>query len=442
MRDRHVGSAGHRRRPLSLVLVIALVAAAAAIAACGGSDNKSTDAGASTQAGTPAKASTEKGTVTPPGKAATGTPVKTMTITSLDSQGPVYPNIAVTAKAYEKWVNARGGIGGRPLSVEVCDEHGKPTDAAACARKAVADGVVSVVGSFSFLGTNIMPALTKAGISAFGECCPITAPQWTGKNSFPMGTQPLYAVALIKRAVADGCKNINAVIIDGAQGFLPPMKNAMKAYGMSFGKTVILPPTGQDYSPQVAEATGGGADCVVMIVSETPYVAWNQAWVQSGTQARMYGPQGNLDSVSIKGLGDKVDGSVIAGMYPDISTAPWADYRQALKDANADPANDYNSLGGLGTWAAYTGFKQVAEAVKGDLDATSFMAQANKTTNLDTKGMVPVIDFTKPWTQNPPFARLFNRTAVYSTIKNGKVVPLTTEFEDVGDLALGKKPAS
>jgi hypothetical protein len=67
------------------------------------------------------------------------------------------------------------------------------------------------------------------------------------------------------------------------------------------------------------------------------------------------------------------------------------------------------------------------------------MAQADKTTNLDTKGMLPVIDFTKPWTENPPFARLFNRTAVYSTIKDGKVVPLTTQFEDVGQLALGHK---
>jgi ABC-type branched-subunit amino acid transport system substrate-binding protein len=416
---------------------LALLAGTLVLAACGGNDNSNNNDAA--------KASTTKtatGTAAPAGKAATGTPIKAMTITSLDSQGPVYPNIAITAKAYEKWINARGGIGGRPLSVQVCDEHGKPTDAAACARKAVSDNVAAVIGSFSFLGTNIMPALTKANIPVFGECCPITAPQWTGKNSFPMGTQPLYAVGLVKRAVEDGCKKINAVIIDGAQGFVPPMKNAMKAYGMSFGKTVILPPTGQDYSPQVAEATGGGADCIVMIVSETPYVAWNQAYVQSGTTARMYGPQGNLDAVSIKGLGNKLDGSIIAGMYPDISTAPWADYRQALKDANADPANDYNSLGGLGTWAAYTGFKQIAEAIPGGgakIDAATFMDQVNKTTNLDTKGMVPVIDFTKPWTENPPFARLFNRTVVYSTIKDGKVVPLTTNFEDVSNLALGKK---
>jgi ABC-type branched-subunit amino acid transport system substrate-binding protein len=437
MTDVQMRAAGRtRRRPWTLVAVVALLAGTLVLAACG-SSNKSDNSKAGAAA-----PSTQSGSAAPATKAATGTPIKTMTITSLDSQGPVYPNIAVTAKAYEKWVNAHGGIGGRPLSVDVCDEHGKPTDAAACARKAVSDNVAAVVGSFSFLGTNIMPALTKANIPVFGECCPITPPQWTGKNSFPMGTQPLYAVALVKRAVADGCKKINAVIIDGAQGFEPPMKNAMKAYGMSFGKTVILPPTGQDYSPQVAEATSGGADCIVMIVSETPYVAWNQAYVQSGTKARMYGPQGNLDNVSIKGLGNKLDGSIIAGMYPDISTAPWADYRQALKDANADPANDYNSLGGLGTWAAYTGFKQIAEAIPGGadkIDAATFLAQVGQTTNLDTKGMVPVIDFTKPWSENQAFSRLFNRTAVYSTIKDGKVVPLTTNFEDVGQLALGKK---
>ncbi len=103
-----------------------------------------------------------------------------------------------------------------------------------------------------------------------------------------------------------------------------------------------------------------------------------------------------------------------------------------------------NSLGGMGTWAAYTGFKQVAEAIPGgadSIDAASFMKQAAETTNLDTKGMVPVLDFTKEWTEYPDYRRLFNRTVVFSTIKDGKVVPLTTDFQDVGELALGKKPA-
>jgi branched-chain amino acid transport system substrate-binding protein len=428
MHSRDSKGAPARRRQRSLVVIAAGLVAAVALAACGSSSSSSATSSASSS-----------GTTSSPASTPTGTPIKTMTITSLNSQGPVYPNIAITAKAYEKWINAHGGIAGHPLQVTVCDEHGKPTDAAACARQAAADQSVAVVGSFSFLGTNIMPTLIASNIPNFGECCPITPPEWSSTDSFPMGTQPLYAVGLVKRAVQDGCKNINAVIIDGAQGFEPVMTNAMKAYGKKFGRTVILPPTSQDYSPQVAQATGGGADCVVMIVSETPYVAWNQAYLQSGTKARMYGPQGNLDAVSIKGLGNKLDGSIIAGMYPDISTAPWADYRQALKDANADPNVDYNSLGGLGTWAAYTGMTDIMSKMTGPINNMTFKQAVAKTTNLDTHGMVPVINFTKPWTAFPAFNRLFNRTVVFSTIKNGKVVPLTTNFEDVSNLALGKQ---
>ena len=51
--------------------------------------------------------------------------------------------------------------------------------------------------------------------------------------------------------------------------------------------------------------------------------------------------------------------------------------------------------------------------------------------------MVPVLNFTEEWSDGlEGYQRLFNRSVVYSTLENGKVVPLTTDFEDVGDLAL------
>ena len=213
----------------------------------------------------------------------------------------------------------------------------------------------------------------------------------------------------------------------------------MKALGTKFGKTVILPPTAQDYSSEVAQATEG-ADCVIGIVSETPYITWNTAWTQSGTTARQYGPQGNLNSVSAKGNEASTDGDIIAGMYPDISTPPWAEYLVALKEGGYDTSTlDYNSLGGMGTWAAYTAFNQIATTIQGDITAKSFFDAASKTSHLDLKGMVPVLDFTKEWTDGlKGYERLFNRSVVFSKLENGKVVPLTTEFEDVGALATGK----
>jgi len=395
----------------------------------------------SCSSGDDASPTTEPGAVETTGVAPTGEPIKVMTVTTLNAAGPTYQNIANTAELYADYINAKGGINGRPLEVTVCDEKFDPAVATECARQAVDEGMVSIVGSFTYFAESIVPVIAESSITWFGACCPITPAELTSPYSFNIGNQPMYAVGAVKRAVDDGCENINAVIIDGAQVFIPPMENAMKALGKSFGATVILPPTAQDYSSEVAQATSG-ADCVISVISETPFITWNTAWTQSGTTARQYGPQGNLNSVSAKGNEEATDGDVIAGMYPDLSTAPWDEYRAALEAAGIDQeANDYNSLGGMGTWAAFVGFTQIAESIEGEITAESFYNAANTTTNLDLNGMVPPIDFTKEWSDGlEGYNRLFNRSVVFSKLEMGKVVPLTTEFEDVGNLAMGIAP--
>lgn len=421
------------RRVLAAVAVCGIVAAG-----CGSDDDEAADSG---DAAAETTAAAESASTEAAGEAPSGDPIKVMTVTTLNAAGPTYENISITASLYADYINAKGGINGRPLEVTVCDEKFDPAVATTCARQAVDEGMVSIVGSFTFFAESIVPVISESSITWFGACCPITPSELTSPYSFNIGNQPMYAVGAVKKAVDDGCENINAVIIDGAQVFLPPMENAMKALGKSFGETVILPPTAQDYSAEVAQATGG-ADCVVAVISETPYITWNTAWTQSGTEARQYGPQGNLNAVSAKGNEESTDGDVIVGMYPDISTEPWAEYRGALDAAGVDQEkNDFNSLGGMGTWAAFVGFTQIAETIEGDITAESFYNAANTTTNLDLNGMVPPIDFTKEWTDGlEGYNRLFNRSVTYSALDNGKVVPLEDGFEDVGDLAMGKAP--
>ena len=374
---------------------------------------------------------------TEPSDEPSGDPLKIMTVTTLNAAGPTYENIANTANAYADYINADGGIAGRPVEVTVCDEQFDPAVAATCARQAVEEEMVSVVGSFTFFAESIVPVIAESSITWFGACCPITPSELTNPYSFNIGNQPMYAVGAVKKAVDDGCENINAVIIDGAQIFIPPMENAMANLDRSFGEVIILPPTAQDYSSEVAQATTD-ADCVISIISETPFITWNTAWSQSGTEARQYGPQGNLNEVSAAGNEEATNGDIIVGMYPDISTEPWAEYRGALEEAGLDTsALDYNSLGGMGTWAAYVGFTQIAETIEGEITAESFYEAASTTSSLDLNGMVPVLDFTQEWTDGlDGYQRLFNRSVVYSQLEDGKVVPLTTEFEDVGDLAL------
>jgi hypothetical protein len=147
-----------------------------------------------------------------------------------------------------------------------------------------------------------------------------------------------------------------------------------------------------------------------------------------------------LNEVSAKGNEESTDGDVIAGMYPDISTDAWSEFRLALDEAGLDTAEiDYNSLGGMGTWAAYVGFKMIAETISGEITATSFFEAASNTSSLDLGGMVPVLDFTKEWTDGlAGYNRLFNRNVIFSVLEKGKVKPLTTEFVDVSNLAMGK----
>jgi ABC-type branched-subunit amino acid transport system substrate-binding protein len=257
-----------------------------------------------------------------------------------------------------------------------------------------------------------------------------------------MGNQPLYGVGLVKKAVADGCKHIKGVIIEGAEAFEPLMENAAKAEGTKIEKFIKLPGTAQDYSAQVAEATSGGTDCLVMIVSETPYIAWMPAFAQSGSEATMYGPQGNFNENAVKGFESTVEGDQVGGMYPDISTEAWGDYREALEKYEADSAQDYNSLGGMGTWAAYEGFKQVAETVKGELNNETFL-KASETAKIDLPGMVPPENFAENWgkTGGPEgFERINDRCVVFSEFKEGKLQPASTEFEDVSEIAGGTKP--
>jgi ABC-type branched-subunit amino acid transport system substrate-binding protein len=419
-----------RWRRWSHLVMLALAVCALALAACG-DDDEEESAGGSGNQGAETQAANEP----------TGEPIITYTITDVNTEGPQYKNIQETARIYQEWVNDNGGIGGRPLEARFCDAKGTPTDAGACARKAVQDKAVAVVGNFTFTGDAIVPILDKAGISYFGNCCAISAAELTTDSVYPMGNQPLYGAGLVKRAVEDGCKTMNGVIIEGAEAFKPLLDNAAKSLNTKIGKYVTLPATARDYAPQVAEATGGNADCLIMIVSETPYVAWMAAYAQSGSKARMYGPQGNLNEVAIKGNEQAAEGAVIGGMYPDISLPQWENFRNAIEQYEADQDQDYNSLGGMGTWAAYEGFKKVVEGIQGDVTAESFLAQVPKTKLEDgLGGMLPPIDFSKPWGDDggpEGFDRLFNRCVIFSKIEGGKVVPLTEEFEDVSEIAGG-----
>ena len=440
MKKIHGARSTGRRRLLSLCATAA--AATVLIAACSSGGTTAT----TSEAAAPAPAESVAASAAAPAEAApavSGDPVKTMTITDINSPGAVYPNIHLTALAAQDYINNNGGIQGRPLEVINCDSQGTADGASNCARKAVSDGVISVIGSFNFSPDAMIEVLEPAGISYFGECCALGAKENTSKSAFPLGSIQMYGVGMVKKAVDDGCMKIKGLIIEGAESFWPPMLAAAKALGASDKldpEFVVQPGTVQDQSAQVAQLLDGGTDCVVSVTSETPLTAFMVAWDAAKPTAKFYGPQGNLNKVSAKGHEAILEGATVVGIYPDLACPVWDNYRASLAATGADPAQDYNSLGGLGTWTAYMAFKQVADKVAGELTGKSFSEQANTGGPIDLPGMLPAIDFANEWTDYPGLLRMVNQSVVYSQITSGDVAPLGEcgVFDDVAGLVTGK----
>jgi ABC-type branched-subunit amino acid transport system substrate-binding protein len=403
--------------------IVIAVASALLLAACGSDD----PGGAGSKAGSGASTGGSAPASTTAAKKPTGTPIKTMTIAAVNWNGPQYPNILETAKLYAKYINDRGGIAGHPLVVETCDEQGDPNQLAACGRKAVADKVVSVVGSFTLTGDRIVPILEDAKITWFGICCSVSPAEANSPITFNFGTGPTATGAYAAKAVELGCKKPAIVVLDypGKTLTIQAQRRVFESKGVQVAKTVSVPLASQDYAPQVAQATSG-TDCIIGNLAESQWASFLPAFAQSGGKQKLIGAQGNFDEKVAKNFPSVVEGDTVLGTYPDLTNAVFADYREAIAQYKPDPSLDYNSLGGLGTWTAYVGFTKIVEKMTGPITAASFYAAADKTTALDTDGKLPVLDFTKPWTEAPfGYTRIFNTAATFSTY--GSDAKLTNE---------------
>jgi hypothetical protein len=133
---------------------------------------------------------------------------------------------------------------------------------------------------------------------------------------------------------------------------------------------------------------------------------------------------------------------VIIAYYPDISDPAFADYREAIAQYKPPADLDYNSLGGLGTWTAYTAFKNIVEKMSGPIDHDTFLEAARKTTALDTGGKTPLLDLSKPWGDEAPEGseRLFTRSITWATFDDkGKLKSDAAGFKDMTDLLVKVK---
>ncbi|MGK5695722.1 ABC transporter substrate-binding protein [Streptomyces sp. URMC 128] len=372
-------------------------------------------------------------------------PITVMTWAPQDTKATNKPGMPAFARAYARWVNAHGGINGRKLNVLTCNEHNDSVAAAKCARRAVKENVVAVVGSYSQYADSFFPSLEGAGIPYIGGYG-ITNAEFTSPLSYPVnGGQPALLAGL-GSALAGDCGPVALIRPDTITGDqLPPLLDSgLKAGGHRPARDQRAAEDATEYDGQAglalrtATAEPGGAGCVVPALGDR-----NGTFMDSFRRAREDYPDvrtatvlGSVDQTVIDATGGAsgpYEGSYITGWYPVASDPRWDAMKRVIKeeafdDNRIDPAD----AGVQTTWIAYTVFHKVIESLGGgEVTADTVTEALDDGLRINTGGLTPTLRWRfQDKLAAAGFPRLVNANVTLQVVREGRLVSARKGFVD------------
>ncbi|MFE2278775.1 ABC transporter substrate-binding protein [Streptomyces sp. NPDC059454] len=373
-------------------------------------------------------------------------PITVMTWAPQDTKATNKPGMPAFAKAYARWVNSQGGINGRRLHVLTCNDENDTVAAARCARRAVQEGAVAVVGSYSQYTDSFMPALEGSGIPYIGGYG-ITNDEFTSPLSYPVnGGQPALLAGL-GRTLADSCGPVTLIRPDTIAGDqLPPLLDSgLEAGGHPRSGDQRAAEDATSYSDQAVQALErvttdvAGRGCVVPALGDR-----TNTFMDSFRRTRADYPEvrtatvlGSVDQSTIDasgGASGPYEGSYVTGWYPAAGDARWDPMKKVIKEeAFGDNRVDAADAGVQTTWIAYTVFKQVVESLgDGEVSADTVSEALDSGLKVTTGGLTPTLqwDFQDELAA-VGFPRLVNANVTLQVVRDGRLVAARKGFTDV-----------
>jgi ABC-type branched-subunit amino acid transport system substrate-binding protein len=375
-----------------------------------------------------------------------GDPITVMTWAPEGTKATNKPGMPALARAYARWINDHGGINGRRLDVLTCNDHNNGVDAAKCARRAVKENVVAVVGSYSQYADSFFPVLEGAGIPYIGGYG-ITNEEFTSPLSYPVnGGQPALLAGL-GSALAGRCGPVTLIRPDTIAGDQLPalLDPGLKAGGHEKADDVRAAEDATEYdgtSERALEGTATGAGrkgCVVPVLGDR-----TGTFMDSFRRAREGYPDvrtatvlGSVDQTTIDATGGAsgpYEGSYVTGWYPVASDARWDPMKtviqeEAFGDNRIDPAD----AGVQTTWIAYTAFKNIIEGLgDGQVSSSTVTRALNGGLEVGTGGLTPTLQWKfQDKLASVGFPRLVNANVTLQVVRQGRLVSARKGFVDM-----------
>ncbi|MEU8674105.1 ABC transporter substrate-binding protein [Streptomyces sp. NPDC048560] len=372
-------------------------------------------------------------------------PVTVMTWTpdrAPDGSPHAMAGVSAMATAYARWVNEKGGIDGHELRVITCDEGDTLLGAGRCAREAVKQDAVAVVGSYSRHGQAFMAPLEAAGIPYVGGYGASTE-EFTSYNSYPVNGGQSALLAGNGKQLAAGCEQVSLVRPDSISGDgMPTLLNTSLVESRRPKSVDILAPEeATSYDAQAARALEAGDGCVTAVLgdrTETFFDSFRRLEPE-GSRVRVSSVLGSVGQPLIDRTGGRnspFEGAYVTGWYPDSNDSRWAEMRRVIRQfAFADNRVDPEDTGVQTTWIAYTVLRAVIEEIDASrITPGKVSASLNRGTEVDTGGLTPVLRWRfKDMLGTSAYPRIINGRVTFQVVREGRLVAERKGFVDVSE---------
>ncbi|MBI4609982.1 MAG: penicillin-binding protein activator [Candidatus Rokubacteria bacterium] len=171
------------------------------------------------------------------------------------------------------WINARGGVRGRPIQLVIEDNKSDPKEAASAAEKLIVrDKVPAIMGAWgSSMTLAVMPKLEEYGVPMVVETSSAASITKKG-NPWVFRISPpseMEALGLQKYLGDLGVKKADflAVNTDWGRGAVSAFGDILKKRGASVGAVEFMDQAATDMSAQLTKIRGTGADTLFLTTS-------------------------------------------------------------------------------------------------------------------------------------------------------------------------------
>ncbi|MDX2701896.1 ABC transporter substrate-binding protein [Streptomyces sp. PA03-6a] len=387
----------------------------------------------------------------PGGTGGTTGPVVVMTWAPENTGATNMPGMPGMAKAFAKYVNARGGIAGRELKVITCNDHNSALGVGDCAQRAADEGAVAVVGSYSQFGAAFTSTLEAEGIPYLGGYG-ITQDEFESPLSYPVNGGLPALMAGAGRQLAGKCDRVSLIRPDTAAGdlFARFLDAGLRDEGRTSATDLRAPEDATDYNGISRRAIGSNnpGDCVSAALGDktaTFFDAFRRTTTTDPATGLDDGPKAQIASVlgsvqqstldSTGGSNSPLEGAFVTGWYPPASDSRWALMRNTIKRyAFGDNSIDPNDPGVQTTWIAYTALAEVVEKMGKDqaVTAPSLKQALDEAHDVSTDGLTPPLGWREQDTASIiDQPRLVNGRITFQKVEKGRLVAARKGFVDV-----------